>query len=260
VVTGDTQEFHWGCGTFASRGAVVAGNACHAAAVQVRRKILKLASEILEVAEDDLVLADGKVAVRGVPSTAIALGDLANRANPLRGAVAPGTVPGLEATDYFGPASGSTASGVHALILEVDPRTFDVKIRRYVVVHDCGKVINPMILEGQIHGGVAQGIGNAFYEQLCFDDNGQLLNASFMDYLLPTALDMPPILTDHVETPAPFNALGVKGAGEAGAIPVGPLFAQALDDAFSDLGLEIREIPLNPNRLWELVEQARNST
>ena len=114
-----------------------------------------------------------------------------------------------------------------------------------------------MILEGQIGGGVAQGIGNAFYEQLHWSEDGQLMNASFMDYLLPTATDVPAIESDHVETPAPWNELGVKGAGEAGAIPVGPLFAQALDDAFADLGLEIREIPLSPNRLFELVEAAR---
>jgi carbon-monoxide dehydrogenase large subunit len=132
-----------------------------------------------------------------------------------------------------------------------------VEIKRYLVVHDCGVVINPMILEGQIHGGVAQGIGNAFYEQLVWDENGQLLNASFMDYLLPTADTMPRIETDHVETPSPLNPLGIKGAGEAGAIPVGPLFAQAVEDAMADIKLEILEIPLSPNRLFELVQAAR---
>ena len=131
-----------------------------------------------------------------------------------------------------------------------------IEIRKFVVVHDCGNVINPMILEGQIHGGVAMGIGNSFYEQLVFDDNGQLMNASFMDYLLPTALDVPNIETDHTETPSPFNVLGVKGAGEAGAIPVGPLFAQAIEDALSDFRIEICEIPLSPNRLFELAKVA----
>jgi CO/xanthine dehydrogenase Mo-binding subunit len=170
----------------------------------------------------------------------------------MRGAVKPGTEPGLEATDYFGPERGATASGVHAMIVEVDPETMLIDIQRYVVVHDCGKVINPMILEGQIHGGVAQGIGNAFYEQLVWDKNGQLLNASFMDYLLPTADTMPTIETDHVETPSPLNPLGIKGAGEAGAIPVGPLFAQALEDALASFEVEILQIPLSPNRLFEL--------
>ena len=259
VVTGDTDQFHWGAGTFASRGAVVAGNAIHAAAVAVRGKILRLASEQLEVAAEDLELIDGQVRVRGVPGKSIPLGELALAANPMRGAVKPGTEPGLEATDYFGPERGATASGVHAMIVEVDPETMLVEIKRYVVVHDCGEVINPLILDGQIHGGVAQGIGNAFYEQLHFDDDGQLLNASFMDYLLPTALDVPRMEIGHHTTPSPLNPLGVKGAGEAGAIPVGPLFAQAVEDALASPGFEIREIPLSPSRLWELHETFRSN-
>lgn len=256
VVTGDTREFNWGTGTFASRGAVVAGNACHAAARMVRGKILKLAGEILQSSEEELILEGGRIYPRNAPQKAITLGELAARANPLRGAVKPGTEPGLEATAYFGPERGCTASGVHALILEVDPLTMMVEIQRYVVVHDCGKVINPMILEGQIHGGVAQGIGNAFYEQLVFAPNGQLLNASFMDYLLPTASEMPIIENAHIETPSPLNPLGVKGAGEAGAIPTGALFAQAIEDALRDYDLEICEIPLSPNRLFELLQES----
>ncbi|MCL4863822.1 MAG: xanthine dehydrogenase family protein molybdopterin-binding subunit [Caldilineaceae bacterium] len=257
LVTGDTAEFYWGAGTFASRGAVVAGNAIHAAAVKVRQKILQKASDELEVAEEDLELVDGVVRVKGSPDRAIKLGDLAARANPLRGAVKPGAEPGLEATDYFGPERGVTASGVHAMIVEVDPETMLVEIKKYVVVHDCGRVINPLILAGQIQGGVAQGIGNAFYEQLVFNEDGQLLNASLMDYLLPTADTAPAIIADHVETPSPLNPLGVKGAGEAGAIPVGPLFAQALEDALAEFGLEILEIPLSPGRLFELVYGAK---
>lgn len=256
LVTGDTSAFYWGAGTFASRGAVVAGNAINAAAAGVRKKILAKASEELEVDPEDLELVDGTVRVAGAPHTAIKLGDLAQRANPLRGAVKPGTEPGLEATDYFGPERGATASGVHAMIVEVDPETMQLDIKRYVVVHDCGRVINPMILEGQIQGGVAQGIGNAFYEQLVFDANGQLMNASFMDYLLPTSDTVPRIETDHVETPSPLNPLGIKGAGEAGAIPVGPLFAQAIEDALGIAQLEILEIPLSPSRLFELVRAA----
>ena len=256
VVTGDTDLFYWGAGTFASRGAVVAGNAMHAAASKVRAKILKLAGEKLEAAEEDLELIDGRVRVKGVPQTSISLGQLAADANPMRGGVKPGTEPGLEATEYFGPERGTTASGVHAMIVKVDPETFLVEIERYVVVHDCGKVINPLIVEGQIQGGVAQGIGNSFYEQLHFDDNGALLNASLMDYLLPTASDVPNIVSDHIETPSPLNPLGVKGAGEAGAIPVGALFAQAMDNAFRNIDLEVREIPLSPNRLFQLVMEA----
>lgn len=259
VVTGDTRVFHWGTGTFASRGAVVAGNACHAAACAVRRKVLKQASAALEVDEADLELVAGEVRVVGAPQRHVSLGELAQRANPLRGAVEPGTEPGLEATSYFGPARGATASGVHAMVVEVDPETLMVDILRYVVVHDCGTVINPLILDGQIKGGVAQGIGNAFYEQLFYDAEGQLQNASFMDYLLPTACEVPPIETAHVVTPSPLNALGTKGAGEAGAIPTGALFAQAVEDALRRVlpGFEVLEIPLSPSRLWELVEAAR---
>ncbi len=254
VVTGDTREFGWGTGTFASRGAVVAGNACHSAALAVREKILKHAGEALEVAEEDLVLEGGKAYPKGAPQLSISLGELAVKANPMRGAVRHGTEPGLEATSYFGPESGSTASGVHAMIVAVDPETFMVEIEKYVVVHDCGRVINPLILEGQIVGGVAQGIGNAFYERLVFDENGQLLCPSFMDYLLPTATDVPRIETAHIETPSPLNPLGVKGAGEAGAIPVAALFAQAVENALGLDDFEVLEIPLSPSRLFELVE------
>ncbi len=255
VVTGDTDQFYWGAGTFASRGAVVAGNAINEAAKVVRKKILKLASEHFNAPEDELELADGMVKVQDLPRMSISLGELAGKANPMRGAVKPGTEPGLEATNYFGPERGATASGIHAMIVEVNPETLQIHIQKYLVVHDCGRVINPLILDGQIHGGVAQGIGNAFYERLAYDENGQLLNGTFMDYHLPTSLDVPRIDTGHGVTLSPLNPMGVKGAGEAGAIPVGPLFAQALEDALHDVDFEILEIPLNSNRLWELTSK-----
>ena len=255
VITGDTAAFPWGTGTFASRGAVVAGSACHAAALAVRAKAIALAAHVLKVDQSRLELAGGRVAVTGNPDRAIGLGELARLANPLRGAVRPGTEPGLEATAYFGPDRGSTASGVHAMEVEVDPETAMVRITRYVVVHDCGRVINPLIVEGQIQGGVAHGIGNAFYEQLKYDEGGQLVNASFMDYLLPTATEVPPVEISHVETPSPLNPLGVKGVGEAGCIPTGAAFAQAVEDALGDPELEILEIPLSPSRLYELMRR-----
>jgi aerobic carbon-monoxide dehydrogenase large subunit len=259
VVTGDTDQFYWGAGTFASRGAVVAGNAVNEAAKVVRQKILRLAAEHFECAEEDLEIADGAVSVVGVPGQSVKLGALALKANPMRGAVRPGTEPGLESTQYFGPPRGATASGVHAMIVEVDPQTFMLKVLKYVVVHDCGTIINPLILAGQIHGGVAQGIGNAFYEQLVFDDQGQLLNASLADYLLPSALEVPRMDIAHTVTASPLNPLGIKGAGEAGAIPVGPLFAQAIEDALglADQKIELLEIPLSPNRLFELTTKPR---
>jgi aerobic carbon-monoxide dehydrogenase large subunit len=257
VVTGDTDQFYWGAGTFASRGAVVAGNAISEASQVVRRKALKLAGEVFECSEDDLVIADGKVSITGIPEKFVSLSELAQRANPMRGAVKPGTEPGLESTQYFGPPGGTTANGVHAMVVEVDPETFELRILKYVVVHDCGTVINPMILAGQIHGGVAQGIGNAFYEKLAFDDQGQLLNASLADYLLPTALEIPRIELGHTATASPLNPLGIKGAGEAGAIPVGALFAQGIENALelARKGIELLEIPLSPSRLYELTRK-----
>jgi aerobic carbon-monoxide dehydrogenase large subunit len=259
VVTGDTDQFYWGAGTFASRGAVVAGNAVNEAAKSVRQKIIRLAAEHFECAEEDLDIADGEVSVVGIPGKSVKLGELALKANPMRGAVRPGTEPGLESTQYFGPPRGATASGVHAMIVEVDPRTFMLKVLKYVVVHDCGTIINPLIVAGQIHGGVAQGIGNAFYEQLVFDEDGQLLNASLADYLLPSALEVPRMEIAHTVTASPLNPLGIKGAGEAGAIPVGPLFAQAIEDALglADKKIELLEIPLSPNRLFELTAKLR---
>jgi carbon monoxide dehydrogenase subunit G len=201
-------------------------------------------------------MGGGRVFVKDDPARGLTLAELAQKANPLRGAVKPGTEPGLEATAYFGPSRGSTASGVHAMLVEVDRETAQVVIKRYVVVHDCGRQLNPMIVEGQIQGGVAHGIGNSFYEQLVFDDGGQLLNASLMDYLLPTALDVPKVEMAHFETPSPLNPTGAKGVGEAGAIPTGALFAQAVEDALHGTGVEILEIPLSPNRLFELLEEA----
>ena len=257
VVTGDTDQFYWGAGTFASRGAVVAGNAVNEAAKVVRQKILHTAAEHFECAEDDLEIENGQVSIVGVPGKSVRLGELAMHANPMRGAVRPGTEPGLESTRYFGPPSGATANGVHAMIVEVDPETLTLQILKYVVVHDCGTVINPLILAGQIHGGVAQGIGNAFFERLVFDDQGQLRNASLADYLLPSSLDVPRMELAHTVTASPLNPLGIKGAGEAGAIPVGPLFAQAIEDAL-DLAAKherLCEIPLSPQRLWELIGQ-----
>ncbi len=253
LVTGDTADFHWGTGTFASRGAVVAGNAVHASAKIVKGKILKLASSILEAPEEELEIADGEVRVADVPRMSIDLGKLADLANPLRGAVEPGTEPGLEATAYFGPKFCATAFGAHAMIVEVDPETMMIEIKKYVVVEDCGTILNPLILEGQIHGGVSMGIGNAYYEKLVYDEYGQLLNASLADYLIPSATEVPRIEVAHQETPSPLNELGTKGAGEAGAIPVPALFAQAVEDALHDYKIEILEMPLSPNRLFELL-------
>jgi CO/xanthine dehydrogenase Mo-binding subunit len=213
----------------------------------VRGKILRTAAEHFECAEADLLLADGQVAIKGCRSTA-SRSERWQRWPIHYGAVRPGTEPGLEATAYFGPAKGATAAGARAMIVEIDPETMKLCILKYVVVHDCGTVINPLIVDGQIQGGVAQGFGNAFYERLAFDEQGQLINATLADYLLPTATEVPGIEILHHVTPSPYNELGVKGVGEAGAIPVGALFAQAIEDALElpVRGIDILEIPLGP--------------
>ncbi|MDR7463847.1 MAG: aerobic carbon-monoxide dehydrogenase large subunit [Armatimonadota bacterium] len=258
VTTGDSGAFGWGTGTFASRAAVVAGSAVALAARAVREKALQVASALLEANPEDLELAEGKLFVRGVPDRAVTLGQVAAAANPLRGVIPPEWEgPGLEATRFFAPPSGAFSAGCHAAVVEVDVATGFIRFLRYVVVHDCGPIINPLILEGQIRGGVAQGIGNAFYEKLVYDEQGQLLTQTFMDYLLPTAAEVPEVQIDHVETPSPLNPLGVKGAGEAGTIPVPALVASAIDDALSEEGVRITEMPLSPSRLREIIRAAQ---
>jgi carbon-monoxide dehydrogenase large subunit len=276
VITGDTSRMNWGAGTFASRALVTAGNAIGNAARMVRAKALRLGAELLEVSAHDLELRDGGVFVRGAPHRSLTLGALATAANPIRyaygkevnqaalrlvkpreGAVlAEGQEPGLEARGFFAPERATWASGQHAAIVEVDVATGDLKVMRYVVVHDCGVVVNPTIVEGQIHGGVAQGVGGAFYERLYFDESGQLINASFMDFLMPTAVEVPRIEIGHIETPSPLNPLGVKGVGEAGTIPVAALIAEAVEDALAPFEVRVREMPLSPERIRQLIEAA----
>jgi len=270
VVTGDTRRFKYAVGTFASRAAVMSGNAVALAAGKVRAKALRIAAEALEAAPDDLEIADGVVRVKGDPSARIALGTVAALSNPLRYAfdeqtalatqfaggvqpdrppVADDDEPGLEATDYYSPIRSTFASGMHAAVVETDPETADIRILRYCVVHDCGNLINPRIVEGQIHGGVAQGVGGALYERIVYDDAGQLLNASYMDFLMPYASEVPTVEIDHLQTPSPLNPLGVKGAGEAGVIPGAAVLAAAIEDAE---GFRIDRMPISPSELWEL--------
>jgi carbon-monoxide dehydrogenase large subunit len=276
VVTGETGRFNWGAGTFASRALVTSGNAVAVAAGKVRDKALRLAAELLEASPGDIELVEGAARVRGVPGRRLTLGALATVANPIRYAygkeaaeaalrlVKPrqGAVlredeePGLEARGYYAPPQATFASGCHAAIVEVDVETGEVTFEKYVVQHDCGTIVNPTIVEGQIHGGVAQGIGGALYEKLAYDEHGQLLAGSFMDFLMPTAAEVPDITVVHLETPSPLNPLGVKGVGEAGAIPVPALVAEAVDDALAPFGVRVREMPLSPTRIRELIEQA----
>jgi CO/xanthine dehydrogenase Mo-binding subunit len=274
VVTGDTRRFRYAVGTFASRAAVMSGSAMHVAAGKVRAKALKIAAEALEVSEDDLELVDGMARVKGTApgsrGTELALGTIAVLSNPLRYAfdeaskaatqfavgdtskppVPEGEEPGLEATGYYSPAQSTWASGMHACVVETDPLTAEIRILRYCVVHDCGTVINPRIVEGQVHGGVAQGVGGALYERMEYDEHGQLLNASFMDFLMPYATEVPrEIEIDHLQTPSPLNPLGIKGAGEAGVIPGMAVFASAIEDAE---GFRIDRMPISPSELFAL--------
>jgi carbon-monoxide dehydrogenase large subunit len=251
LTTGDTAAFGWGTGTFASRAAVVAGNSVALAADAVREKALRVGATLLEASGEDVELADGKVHVRGTPSRSVTLGEVAAAANPLRGTIPPEwDGPGLEASRYFAPPRGTFAAGCHAAVIEIDRGTGAMRIDRYVVVHDCGRIINPMILEGQVRGGVAQGVGNAFYEKLVYDADGQLLTQTFMDYLLPTIGEVPRVEVGHIETPSPLNPLGVKGAGEAGVIPVAALIASAVDDA---VGARVTSMPLSHGSLHALI-------
>ena len=271
VTTGDTRRFGYAVGTFASRAAVLSGNAIALAARKVRDKALRIAGEALEADPRDLEIVDGVVRVAGSPSASIPLRTVAVLANPLRYAfdaeaaaatqfagtgpgddeppVAPGTEPGLEGRDYYSPPRATFASGMHAAIVETDPETAEIRVLRYAVVHDCGPMINPRIVEGQIHGGVAQGIAGSLYERLVYDETGQLLNASFMDFLMPYATEIPHIESDHLETPSPLNPLGIKGAGEAGVIPVPAVIAAAIEDAE---GIPIHSMPITPSDLHTL--------
>ncbi|MEV4468337.1 aerobic carbon-monoxide dehydrogenase large subunit [Nonomuraea sp. NPDC049504] len=270
VVTGDTRRFGYAVGTFASRAAVVSGNAIALACRKVREKALRIAADALEADPADLTVTDGLVHVAGTPSASIPLSTVAVLANPLRYAfdeeaakatqfsgaadpdkppVAEGEEPGLEGRDYYSPIRSTFAAGMHAAIVETDPDTAEIKVVRYAVVHDCGRLINPMIVEGQIHGGVAQGIGGALYERMVYDQHGQLVNASFMDFLMPYATEIPRVETGHLETPSPLNPLGVKGAGEAGVIPVSAVIASAVEDAE---GIPIDRMPISPSDLHTL--------
>lgn len=274
ITTGDSRSMNWGSGTYASRSAVVTGNAVSAASHAVRQKATELAAELFEANPADIIFESERVFVKGSPDSGLSLWDIAVVANPIRYAygtqaaqairllkhrsgppLPDGSEPGLEARKYFSPEQATYASGNHAAIVECDPATGIIRILKYVAVHDCGRVINPMIVEGQVHGGVAQGIGGSFYERLVYDTDAQPLSTTFMDYLIPTAMEVPDIEVDHLETPSTLNPLGIKGAGEAGVIPVAALMAQALDDALSPWGVRVTEMPLNPGQIRQLVRE-----
>ena len=244
VIGGDTLGIPQGIGTFASRAAVVGGSAVALAARELRSKCVRLAAQTLGIADDD-VQQHGKVfAHRGDASRSVDLGRLASVA--AMATAAHGVAPGLEATQYFQPPDIAYSSGAHVALVEVDPETGAVRLLGYWVSHDSGRLINPTIVEGQLHGAVALGLGSALLEEVRYDDAGQRLGASFMDYALPRSDDIPALAIDHLETPSPLNPLGAKGVGESGTLPVPAVVASAVEDA---LGVSIEEMPLTPSRL-----------
>lgn len=259
VRAGDTDLIAHGGGTFASRSAVTAGSAVHAAAGKLQAKVFAIAAEILEVSEHDLVMADGKIEVRGVPETSLTLADIARAASPGSGKPLPeGVSPGLEETDYYIPPTVTYSSGTHLAVVEVDVETGIVSVLEYYVVDDCGLILNPTVVDGQQHGGVAHGIGNALFEEVFYDESGQQLNASFMDYLLPTAADVPSISVEHESHLSPLNPLGIKGAGEGAAVSPPAAIANAIVNALEPLNIEITEMPMSPSRVWRAIQQAQS--
>ena len=229
----------------------------HVASLEVRNKALKVAAHMLEAAEEDLEIADGRISVRGVSDVSVSLGDVARAVQGMPGFSLPGGVdPGMEATANFSPPTLTYCNGVHVVEVEVDPGTGNVDILTYVIVHDSGRLINPTIGEGQITGGATRGLGSALFERMIYDDQGQPQTTNFGEYLLPSAPEVPSYDIMHIESPTPLNPLGVKGAGEGGTIPVTSAIASAVDDALTDFGVVIRELPIEPKRIVEMIRES----
>ncbi|NQU72259.1 MAG: xanthine dehydrogenase family protein [Rhodospirillales bacterium] len=251
---GDTGKIANGVGSFASRIAVNAGNSVHLAAIAVREKAIKVASHMLEAAVEDLDIVDGKVCVNGVPDLSISLADISRAVQGMPGFALPGGVEaGLESTQYFSPTQAAYCNGTAIVELEVDVDTGQVHILNYVMAHDSGNLINPMVVDGQVRGATAHGIGNALYERLIYDDDAQPQTTTFADYLLPTAIEIPNIGVVHTESPTPMNPLGVKGAGEGGTIPAPAAIAAAIEDALSPWNVKLTATPIEPGKLVELI-------
>jgi carbon-monoxide dehydrogenase large subunit len=257
IVTGDTAGISLGVGSFAARTAVNAGSSVHLAAVAVAEKIKRLAGEMLEVSATDIELKDGVASVVGVAQLKKSFRELAVRAAGVPGfSMAGGLDPGLEHTAYFTPDQSTYANGTTVCEVSVDVETGRVTIERLVIAHDCGRVINPLVVDGQVVGGVAHAIGNALMERIVFDGDAQPLTTNFGEYLLPLATDVPRVEIIHLETPSPLNPLGIKGAGEGGTIPTIAAILNAVNNALAPLGALLREVPILPHRVLEAVNEA----
>ncbi|MGH2453046.1 MAG: xanthine dehydrogenase family protein molybdopterin-binding subunit [bacterium] len=254
VALTDTAEIGLGIGAFGSRSAGIATGAIWEAAAGLERRLKEVAAALLEAAIDDLELVPGgAVQVKGVPSRTVTFEDVARvGATVSMEPLPPGVLPGLEVSATFR-GRPQYANGVHVAVVEVDPETGQVSLRAYTVVHDCGTLLNPTIVTGQIRGGVAHGVSTVLLEELRYDEAGQLLSGTYQDYLLPTASDLPPITVEHLEYPSPFTPTGAKGAGEGGTIPALACVANAIEDALRPLGARIRELPVTPERVRALL-------
>jgi carbon-monoxide dehydrogenase large subunit len=257
---GDTAAIPMGFGTLASRTTVTVSAAIQLASEKLKDKVFAIAGHQLECAVADLELRDGAVGVVGVPRAQITLGELAQASRPgWDHGRPPGVEPGLEVTHYFEPPTVTWAYAAHAAIVEVDVDTGRLAIERYVVSHDCGVLVNPLLAEAQIVGGVVQGLGGALCEAIAYDEQGQLLSGSFMDYAMPIAADVPSIAIVHQEIPSPLNPLGVKGLGEGGAISPPVTLANAVCDALAPFGVELNVTPIRPEVLWRAIRNRREA-
>lgn len=257
VVHGDTAASPYGTGTYASRSVVLAGGAAMLAGRAVREKLLQIAAHLLEADPADLVVRDGRVAVRGMPDRAVTVREIAKAAYSGARRLPRGLEPGLEATRFYDPYYGTASNATHVALVEVDRETFQVRILRYLVVEDCGRMVNPLIVDGQVHGGVAQGVGAALLEEVIYDEGGQLLTGTLMDYVVPSASEVPRMEVHHLQTPSPTALGGFRGMGEGGTIGAPAVLANAVADALSPLGVAVNELPITPERLYRLVAGAR---
>jgi carbon-monoxide dehydrogenase large subunit len=256
VICGDTATISLGLGGFASRQTVTAGNSVHVAAKQVREKVRKVAEALLEAAAEDIELSNGRAVVIGT-DYGVSLAQVAEAVAGVPGYSIPGNIPpGLEASENLATGALTYGLGVHAVEVEVDIQTGEVKLKRYAIITDCGRAVNPMLVEGQIHGGVVHGIGNTLFEWMGYDDRAQPITMTLGEYLLPTAPEIPFLDVEIVEYPSPLNPLGVKGVGEAGTVPAAPAIISAIEDALKDWGVTISEIPLSPAKLFSLIRGA----
>ncbi|HWO95440.1 MAG TPA: xanthine dehydrogenase family protein molybdopterin-binding subunit [Bacillus sp. (in: firmicutes)] len=259
IRVGDTANLAYGAGTYASRSAVNAGSAIQAASAKLREKVLAVAAAILDVKPSDLQIVDGKVFVESAPEKCVTYKEVADAARPgSRCKVPAGMEPGLQVTHYFVPPTVTFSSSVHIAMVEVDKETGFVDLKGYSVVHDAGKVINPMIVDGQVQGGIAQGIGAALYEEVVYDEKGQLLTGSYMDYLLPTSMEIPNVKKGHQEFLSTRNPLGIKGVGEGGAISPPAAIANAVVDALDPLEITINRLPISPSNLRQWIKEAES--